>query len=124
MCTYSISVDDTVLERVKPALPDNKAVEAWMQSQMDILLLQLANSLSSKPKSEDGLNSMTSKTEMPDIVFSLLGAGAPVADHDISAREAYHNYLEEKYNTPRSKQKQKSSLPATARTSQHPSFQL
>lgn len=115
MCTYSISVDDTVLEKVKPALPDNKAVEAWMQSQMDILLLQLADSLSEKPQSEDSLDSyanriarirklfatqsnpMTSKTGMPDIVFSLLGAGAPVADNDLNAREAYHTYLEEKY---------------------------
>ena len=115
MCTYSISVDDAVIERVKPALPDNKAVEAWMQSQMDILLLQLADSLSGKPKNDDSLDSyanriarirksfstqstpQTSKTGMPDIVFSLLGAGAPVADNDLNAREAYHTYLEEKY---------------------------
>ena len=52
MCTYSISVDDTILEKVKPALPDDKSVEAWMQSQMDILLLQLAESLTHKPKAQ------------------------------------------------------------------------
>ena len=115
MCTYSISVDDGVLERVKPALPNDEAVEAWMQSQMDILLLRLADSLSHKPQSEDGLDSsaqrialihelhtsqsvpMTNKTGMPDIVFSLLGAGAPIADNDLNAREAYYSYLKEKY---------------------------
>ena len=57
MCTYSISVDDTVLERVKPVLPDDKAVEAWMQSQMDILLLQLAESQTCKMQTEDSINS-------------------------------------------------------------------
>ena len=115
MCTYSISVDDAVLERVKPALPDDKSVEAWMQSQIDILLLQLADSLSGKPKSEDNIDSyaqhiarirrllttqsdpMTSKMGMPDIVLSLLGAGTPVADNDLNARAAYNTYLEEKY---------------------------
>ena len=115
MCTYSISVDDAVLEKVKPALPDDNAVEEWMQSQVDNLLLQLADSLSGKPKSEIELgsyaqriarirsllttqsNPKTSKTIMPDIVFSLLGAGVPVADNDLNAREAYHTYLEEKY---------------------------
>lgn len=57
MCTYSISVDDTILERVKPALPDDKAVEAWMQSQIDILLLQLAESQTRKMQTEDSINS-------------------------------------------------------------------
>ena len=113
MCTYSISVDDSILEKVKSALPDDKAVEAWIQSQIDILLLQLADSLSHKPQSEDGMDSSvqcisrihelltsqsvptTNETGMPDIVFSLLGAGAPIADNDLNAREAYYSYLKE-----------------------------
>lgn len=57
MCTYSISVDDTILERVKPALPDDKAVEAWMQSQVDILLLQLAETVTHQLKAQDDLPS-------------------------------------------------------------------
>lgn len=115
MCTYSISVDDSILEKVKSALPDDKAVEAWMQSQIDILLLRLADSLPLNTQSEDGLDSSaqrivrihelltsqsvptTNKTGMPDIVFSLLGAGAPIEDNDLNAREAYYSYLKEKY---------------------------
>ena len=34
---------------------------------------------------------------VPDIVLSLLGAGEPVADDDLNAREAHNRYLEEKY---------------------------
>ena len=34
---------------------------------------------------------------VPDVVLSLLGAGGPVAEDDLNAREAYYQYLEEKY---------------------------
>lgn len=34
---------------------------------------------------------------VPDVVLSLLGAGEPVGEDDLNAREAYHQYLEEKY---------------------------
>lgn len=134
MCTYSISVDDDVLEKIRPALPNNEAVEAWMQSQMDILMLQLAESLTHKPKAQDDMASharrianirksfnqkqektnhekrsyspdleailampLLDKDEVPDVVLNLLGAGEPVADYDLNARDAYHQYLMEKY---------------------------
>lgn len=35
--------------------------------------------------------------QVPDIVFSLLGAGEHVADDDLNARKAYNKYIEEKY---------------------------
>ncbi|MBQ9522707.1 MAG: hypothetical protein IJR74_02675 [Paludibacteraceae bacterium] len=34
---------------------------------------------------------------VPDVVLSLLGAGSSVAEDDLNAREAYYQYLEEKY---------------------------
>ena len=134
MCTYSISVDDSILERIKPALPDDKAVEAWMQSQIDILLLQLAESQSRKAQTEDSISSysrriatiqkilrqeqeftspqetqyspdldailampLNDKVDVPEVVSSLLGAGLPVDDQDLNAREAYYQYQMEKH---------------------------
>lgn len=41
MCTYNISIDDTLMERVRPAFADNAAIRAWMQSQVEILLWQM-----------------------------------------------------------------------------------
>lgn len=35
--------------------------------------------------------------EIPDIVLSLLGAGAPIDDDDLNGRKAYHEHLKEKY---------------------------
>ena len=34
---------------------------------------------------------------VPDVVHSLLGAGEPVADEDLNARDAYNKYLKDKY---------------------------
>lgn len=39
----------------------------------------------------------STEQEIPDIVMSLVGAGSPVADDDLNARQAYNEYLEEKY---------------------------
>ena len=35
--------------------------------------------------------------DLPDVVLSLIGAGEPVAEDDLNARDAYHLYLMEKY---------------------------
>lgn len=45
-----------------------------------------------------GHNKAASEQSVPDVVLSLLGAGTPIADDDLNDREAYNNYLEEKYN--------------------------
>lgn len=37
--------------------------------------------------------------EVPDIVLSLLGAGAPLDENDINGRKAYYAYLEKKYSS-------------------------
>ena len=44
-----------------------------------------------------GRSKAAAKQSVPDVVLSLLGAGEPVADDDLNAREAYQEYLEEKY---------------------------
>lgn len=50
---------------------------------------------------EDFLSRLTSSREeteeIPDIVLSLLGAGAPVDDDDINGRKAYYSHLEQKH---------------------------
>lgn len=43
MCTYNISIDDALMERVRPAFADNAAIKDWMQSQVEVLLLQIVS---------------------------------------------------------------------------------
>lgn len=34
---------------------------------------------------------------VPDVVLSLIGMGEPLAEDDLNGREAYYQYIEEKY---------------------------
>lgn len=44
-----------------------------------------------------GTSKNATEQAVPDVVQSLLGAGEKVAEDDLNAREAYYEYLEEKY---------------------------
>ena len=44
-----------------------------------------------------GHSKAATEQPVPDIVMSLLGAGESIAEDDLNAREAYYQYLEEKY---------------------------
>ena len=45
MCTYKITIDDALLERVRPAFADNEEIGSWMQSQIEMILGQLAQDM-------------------------------------------------------------------------------
>ena len=44
-----------------------------------------------------GHSKAQSEQSIPDVVMSLLGAGEKIDENDINGREAYYQYLEEKY---------------------------
>lgn len=43
MCTYNITVNDSLMEEIRPAFPNEEAVERWLQQQMNIILLEFAS---------------------------------------------------------------------------------
>ena len=43
MCTYNISIDDSLIERVRPAFSNNDAIGFWMQSQIETMLQEMAS---------------------------------------------------------------------------------
>lgn len=45
MCTYNISVDDALMEQVRPAFADNDEINQWMQSQIVSLLQKMATNI-------------------------------------------------------------------------------
>lgn len=49
MCTYNITLNDTLVEKARPAFPDDKALQSWLQEQMSIVLERfLSNRMESK----------------------------------------------------------------------------
>ena len=39
MCSYNITLSDTLVEQVRPSFADDKALEQWLQQQIEDLLL-------------------------------------------------------------------------------------
>lgn len=42
MCTYNITVNDTLIEQARPAIGADTDIEKWMQRQVETLLIRLA----------------------------------------------------------------------------------
>ena len=40
MCSINIALDDTLVEEVRPSFADDKALEQWLQQQIEELLLE------------------------------------------------------------------------------------
>ena len=56
MCTYTFTLDDKLVEKVRPAFADDKAIKNWLQSQIEVLFMQKAANFSPKTKSSQKLS--------------------------------------------------------------------
>ncbi len=43
MCTYSVKIDDAVLERAKPYFKGSNAMQAWIEQQLEKALVEYTN---------------------------------------------------------------------------------
>ena len=91
MCSYNITLNDTLVEKVRPSFADDQALTLWLQQQMERFLLDYC------ARQEESKGQKTTEQVVPDVVLSLLGAGLPLADDDLNGRKAYYQHLEEKY---------------------------
>ena len=39
MCSYNITLSDTLVEKVRPSFADDNALQLWLQQQMEEILL-------------------------------------------------------------------------------------
>lgn len=40
MCTFNFSLSDASIDRIRPAFKDDAAVQAWLQEQLEMLVMQ------------------------------------------------------------------------------------
>lgn len=57
MCTYNLSINDSVMESIRPAFASEEALSRWMQEQMEQLMLQYVANLKSKESGKASLSS-------------------------------------------------------------------
>lgn len=43
MCTYNITLNDTLIEKARPAFTDDKALQKWLQEQVNAVLERFLN---------------------------------------------------------------------------------
>lgn len=56
MCTYTISINDTIIDKVRPAFADEDALSNWMQQQMELMLVRYAAGLEQTKKHKKPLS--------------------------------------------------------------------
>lgn len=40
MCTFNLKIEDSVVDKIRPAFKDDSAMQEWMQQQLDMLVVQ------------------------------------------------------------------------------------
>lgn len=75
MCTYTFTLDDKLVEQVRPAFRDNNAIQEWLQSQMELFVRQYVKKIAQKKKAEDDIAERIS--QLSNLLDDWDGYGAP-----------------------------------------------
>lgn len=94
MCTINLTLDETLVEKVRPYIADDKALERWVQQLVEEAVLDF---YARQKTHRAGQSQSLDGQDVPDMVLGLLGAGLPLADDDLNGRKAYYQHLEEKH---------------------------
>lgn len=63
MCTYNITLNDSLIERVRPVFADEKSMQNWMQEQLSLALENLATKEELTPQHKMVKESLTAAFE-------------------------------------------------------------
>lgn len=63
MCSYKITLSDTLVEKVRPTFADDKALEQWLQQQMEELLLNLCLRQETRNRARKAVAAMRQQSE-------------------------------------------------------------
>ena len=63
MCSYNITLSDTLVEKVRPSFADDKALELWLQQQMEEFLLHFYEQQEAKKNARNAIAFMRQQSE-------------------------------------------------------------
>lgn len=90
MCTYKITLSDTLVEKARPAIGNETDITQWMQQQLETLLLRLAFTTQQKAK-------VYTEPYAPDLEAILSMPVISDAEMDMNGEQARMDYLTERY---------------------------
>lgn len=55
MCTYNLTLNDTLIEKARPAFTDDSAFQHWLQEQVSAMLEHFVNSQKEKEQAQQAM---------------------------------------------------------------------
>jgi len=97
MCTYNISIDDTLIEQLRPTLGSDGDVNEWMQHQIELAVLQFVQQYKSKSMRQDSIRRIVSVSEADGNTLSLRDLEGILPASQTSFDDLRDEYISEKY---------------------------
>ena len=96
MCRYYLTVDDALIEKVRPHIDKNVAIQSWLEDMLQMALMNYAEQFSkeSKIRSEQICQQVKALGDTPEGFFNLHKVLKPSR---YSAEELKDEYISEKY---------------------------
>lgn len=63
MCSYNITLNDALVEKVRPSFADDKALEQWLQQQIEAALIDYYILLEKRAKARKAIEAMRQQSE-------------------------------------------------------------
>jgi hypothetical protein len=98
MCTYSISIEDTLIEQLRPALGADSDVNAWMQHQVEIAVCRSILQLKSKSMRQECIRRIIDISEADGDSLSLRDFEGILPAPQTSLEDLRDEYISEKYS--------------------------
>ena len=97
MCTYSISIEDNLIEQLRPALGTDSDVKDWMQHQVEMAVFRSILQLKSKSMRQESIQRIItiSETDGDAVSFRDLEGIQPASQTSIE--DLRDEYISEKY---------------------------
>lgn len=63
MCSYNITLNDSIIEKVRPSFADERDFELWLQKQIEELLLRFYSGQMARDRARTVIESMRQQSE-------------------------------------------------------------
>ena len=97
MCTYSISIEDTLIEQLRPTLGADSDVNDWMQHQIELAVLRYIQQLKSKNMRQESIRRIMAISEADGSSISLRDFEGILPVPQSSLEDLRDEYISEKY---------------------------
>ena len=63
MCSYSITLNDSIIEKIRPSFANEKALEQWLQQQMEAMVIEYYALLKKRANARIAIQAMRTQSE-------------------------------------------------------------